>query len=191
MGSEPFRQATKAERKQDRSENTIAVIPQLYIRFVHLASEQSCRFARAPKVRIEGAATLHSCLRRGASRSASAGRPSVRGAAAPDRLISQSHNKVIEQRPHRSDFFNGTAHHRAKQNTKTMGPDASASGLRFRRQLKVRRPQGTRITAAMSRGMKSWWSSMNMEAMRNSMATMPMTGRTQPMSITPSVPAGG
>ena len=149
-----------------------------------------CENARTPEVRIEGAATLHSCLRRGASRSASAGRPSVRGAAAPDRLISQSHNKVIEQRPHRSDFFNGTAHHRAKQNTKTMGPDASASGLRFRRQLKVRRPQGTRITAAMSRGMKSWWSSMNMEAMRNSMAMMPMIGRSQPTSVTPPVPAG-
>ena len=112
-------------------------------------------FARAPEVRMEGAATLLSCLRRGASRSASAGRPSVRGAAAPDRLISQSHNKVIEQRPHRSDFHNGTAHHRAEQNVKTMGPDASASGLRFRRQPTVRMPHGIRITAVMSRGMKS------------------------------------
>lgn len=147
-------------------------------------------FARAPEVRIEGAATLLSCLRRGASRSTSAGRPSVRGAAAPDRLISQSHNKIIEQRPHRSDFLNCTAHHHAERNVKTMGPDALASGLRFRRQLKVRRPQGTRITAAMSRGMKSWWSSMNMEAMRNSMAMMPMIGRSQPTSVTPPVPAG-
>ena len=46
-GSEPFRQATKAERKQDRSEVSIAVIPQLYVRFVHLASEQSCRFGES------------------------------------------------------------------------------------------------------------------------------------------------
>lgn len=47
LGSEPFRQVTKAERKQDRSEVSIAVIPQLYVRFVHLASEQSCRFCES------------------------------------------------------------------------------------------------------------------------------------------------
>ena len=47
VGSEPFRQATKAERKQDGSEVSIAVIPQLYGRFPHLASEQSCRFCES------------------------------------------------------------------------------------------------------------------------------------------------